>query len=285
MQLRAGHLYEQALKAYLRGDMRFSAKPDVQKYSTDATLDTNPTAGPEILRETASKPKDQVIAELAPKLQKPGTTPGRATIAAQQTYADAQKRFGSNANTVLEHIQQGQDPRRFLDGFQNAYILGKQGAGPDALNNSSAAAHLTVEQRQLAYDLGSRAHDTRYRATLDIVNGNGTMDSDGFWIGRSLGAKAKNYKVLDLETGEYFYFVEGTGLKNVEVFAGPNSRKPYEKAYKFAEKYGGAINDWQHVKGVGWLETPEGIRLAEVHWSQCAGIGKVEFFVKKWKDE
>ena len=104
---------------------------------------------------TAPKPKDQVIAELAPKITRPGITPGRAMITAEQTYADAEKRFGANAQTVLEMLQPGQDPRRFLDGFQNAYILGKQGAGKSALNNSSAAAYLTQPQRQYAFELGA----------------------------------------------------------------------------------------------------------------------------------
>ena len=53
-------------------------------------------------------------------------------------------------------IQPGQDPRRFLDGFQNAYILGKQGAGGAALNSSTAAAYLTDSQRAGAYSLGEQ---------------------------------------------------------------------------------------------------------------------------------
>ena len=77
-------------------------------------------------------------------------------ISAEQTYADAEKRFGSNAPQVLEMLQPGQDPRRFLDGFQNAYILGKQGAGAAALNSSSAATYLTDSQRTYAYALGEQ---------------------------------------------------------------------------------------------------------------------------------
>ena len=81
-------------------------------------------------------------------------------ILAEQTYADAEKRFGTNASAVLEQIQPGQDPRRFLDGFQNAYLAGKMG-NSEALENSSTAAYLTAEQQQLAYDLGSRASDSQ----------------------------------------------------------------------------------------------------------------------------
>ena len=60
-----------------------------------------------------------------------------------------------DAQTVLEMFQPGQDPRRFLDGFQNAYILGKQG-NHAALDRSNAAAYLTREQREFAYALGTR---------------------------------------------------------------------------------------------------------------------------------
>ena len=103
-------------------------------------------------------------------------------------------------------------------------------------------------------------------------------------IGRSLGAKSKNYDVLDLETGEYYQFVEGTRLQDVQVFAGKGSKKPYRRAWRFANQHGGKAEDWQHVKGIGYLATEEGDRRAEVHWSQCPGVGKFEFFIKEWLD-
>ena len=103
-------------------------------------------------------------------------------------------------------------------------------------------------------------------------------------IGRSLAAKARNWDVLDRATGKRYKFVEGTHLQNVEVFAGGRSKKPYKKAYVYAQK-GGRVEDCEHVKGIGWLETEEGHRKAEVHWSQCAGLGKHDFFVKEWLDE
>jgi len=90
---------------------------------------------------------------------------------------------------------------------------------------------------------------------------------------------------MDLATGEMFHFVEGTRLQNVEVFAGKGSKVPYRNAYKYADEYGGRVEDWQHVKGKGWLSTSDGDRRAEVHWSQCEGIGKHDFFVKRWLDE
>lgn len=103
-------------------------------------------------------------------------------------------------------------------------------------------------------------------------------------IGKSVGAKALNYDVMDLDTGEIFHFVEGSKIQNVEVFAGKGTRVTFRKAEKFAARYGGDPKDWQHVKGFGVLATDEGDRDAEVHWVQCADIGKFEFFVKEWLD-
>lgn len=103
-------------------------------------------------------------------------------------------------------------------------------------------------------------------------------------IGRSLGAKARNYDVMDLATGEIYHFVEGSKIQDVEVFAGKGVKTPFRKADKYAARYGGKPEDWQHVKGFGLLDTPDGDREAEIHWVQCAGLGKFEFFVKGWLD-
>ena len=121
--------------------------------------------------------------------------------------------------------------------------------------------------------------------TLDKTPKSGILKLADIVIAKSVGAKSKNYEVMDLATGEMFNFVEGTKIQNVEVFAGKGSKTPYRKAYVYANAHGGKEEDWQHVKGFGWLETPEGDMRAEVHWSQCEGIGKYDFFVKRWLDE
>ena len=136
---------------------------------------------------------------------------------------------------------------------------------------------------KVEYDLAKR----RGQKIKDLTNaGNGDIiKMPDIQIGRSVGAKALNYDVMDLATGEMFKFVEGTRLQDVEVFAGKGSKTIYRKAYKYADREGGKPEDWQHVKGKGWLVTAEGDRIAEVHWSQCEGIGKFDFFVKRWLDE
>ena len=109
--------YEDYLRRHLDGDTDFSA---LKKE-------------PEIMQEAAPKSKEQIISELAPKIRTPGMTSGRAVIAAQEMHSE------------LEMLQPDQNPRKFLDGFQNAYLSGKLG-DKAALENSTAAAYL----RQIA---------------------------------------------------------------------------------------------------------------------------------------
>ena len=102
-------------------------------------------------------------------------------------------------------------------------------------------------------------------------------------IGRSIGAKAKNYVVVDKSTGEEYYFVEGTRTQNAQVFAGKGGVKPLheEVAQGLAAEFGGKPEDWQHCKGKGWLDVDGESVKAEVHWFQN-GSEKVKFKVKRW---
>ena len=123
------------------------------------------------------------------------------------------------------------------------------------------------------------------RKTFGLLSSQNRRYEPDIVIGKDLGAKAKNYTVMDLNTGEFFQFSQDSRIRNVEVFAGKGSRTEFRKAEKYAERHGGKAEDWQHVKGHGVIETPEGDRPAEVHWVQCSGIGKFDFFVKRWEDE
>ena len=102
-------------------------------------------------------------------------------------------------------------------------------------------------------------------------------------IGRSLGAKSKNYIVTDKATGEKYHFVEGTRLQNVQVFAGKGGTKPLkeEVSQGLASEFGGNPEDWQHCKAKGWLDVNNEHIKAEVHWFQNNGK-KVKFKVKEW---
>lgn len=152
----------------------------------------------------------------------------------------------------------GYDPDRYLEMYENA-----EGSTPQEKINSL---------RRLM------------RAQKQVLNPSITNMLDEYVL-KSVGAKSRNYDIMDLQTGEKYHLAEGTKLQNKEVFAGKGSKTEYRNAYKYAEKYGGNEDNWQHVKANAELETGDGIFPAEVHWSQCEGIGKVDFFVKKWLDD
>lgn len=108
-------------------------------------------------------------------------------------------------------------------------------------------------------------------------------------IHRSVGAKARNYKVVDKTTGIEYEFAPGTHIQNAEVFAGKGTKHPLHDGVPegLTEEYGGDVSKWQHVKGEGVLvgEDTEEEYPAEVHWFQEESVGKVKFKVKRWLDE
>lgn len=106
-------------------------------------------------------------------------------------------------------------------------------------------------------------------------------------IGRSVGAKSKNYEIVDTETGEVYNFLEGSHLQDSTVFAGngvKTSLRP-EVAEGLSEEFGGKPSDWQHAMAIAEIDYNGEARRAEVHWLQAKGIGKVKFKVKRWLDE
>ena len=57
---------------------------------------------------------------------------------------------------------------------------------------------------------------------------------------------------------------------------------------KYKRPNGSTTNatDWTKRKGIGTVVGKDGKeRQAELHWYECQGMGKMEFKVKKWKDE
>lgn len=104
-------------------------------------------------------------------------------------------------------------------------------------------------------------------------------------IAYAVGAKNINDDVLDLTTGETFQIAHGSKVTNIEVFAGKGVKTPYRNAAKYAERYGGKPEDWQHVKGIATLICYGEEQKAEIHWSRCENIGNVDRFVKRWLED
>ena len=119
---------------------------------------------------------------------------------------------------------------------------------------------------------------------IEKTDNYGTIAIADTEIQRSAGAKAKNYKVIDPSSGEYFNFVEGTKIQNSEVFAGYAVKKNLNEAVAegLTREFGGEPAKWQHAKGIGVLDYYGEEVKAEVHWFQEESVGKVKFKVKEW---
>lgn len=117
-------------------------------------------------------------------------------------------------------------------------------------------------------------------AKMDIIK------LDDIEVGKTVGAKAQNYDIVDPSTGEIFQFAEGTKIQDSQAFAGKGCKKPLKKevAEGLAEQIGGKLENWQHCKGNGIIDYYGENRSAEVHWFQESSVGKHKFKIKEWKD-
>lgn len=92
----------------------------------------------------------------------------------------------------------------------------------------------------------------------------------------------KSSDVLNLKTKQRFRFKEGTEITNVYVFAGKGCSKVFRDAEKYAKRWGGKAEDWQHCAGIAQIINKSGTTTLtrEVHWVQGKD-GKIrEAFIK-----
>ena len=190
--------------------------------------------------------------------------------------------------TQYEINQMQRARERTVRKYKRRY-LAEDAAGADT---TQSAVKLRAARAELA-DFTARTGGRVDSARTSVAGFGRSASSKATWaakystqnisIGRSIGAKAKNYVVVDKSTGEEYYFVEGTRTQNSQVFAGKGGVKPLheEVAQGLAAEFGGKPEDWQHCKAKGWLDVDGESVKAEVHWFQN-GSEKVKFKVKRW---
>ena len=100
-----------------------------------------------------------------------------------------------------------------------------------------------------------------------------------FEIGRSLGAKARNYDI-EMPDGDILNLTEGTKVTNVEVIAGKGRDRKIDMIDELIGKYGGKPDEWQKVKGIGYVDFYGESYKAELHWYQEPTVGKVYWKIK-----
>lgn len=107
-------------------------------------------------------------------------------------------------------------------------------------------------------------------------------------IGHSVGAKAKNYNVLNPKTGEIINLVEGSRITKPKnsIMAGKGRERQIDAIDWLVSKYGGNPEEWQKVKGFGYVYDEYGEeRKVELHWYENPECGKVEMKIKERNGE
>jgi uncharacterized protein with gpF-like domain len=99
-------------------------------------------------------------------------------------------------------------------------------------------------------------------------------------IGRSLGAKVKNYDVK-LPNREIVHLTEGTSVTHVNIIAGKGRNRKIDIVNVLLDRYPGTQeSEWVKAKGVGYIDYDGESYKAELHWYEEPSIGRVEWKVK-----
>lgn len=103
-------------------------------------------------------------------------------------------------------------------------------------------------------------------------------------VGRSAGARAKNYEIEDKVTGEVFYLAEGSRITQPKnhVMAGKGRNRQIDCIDYLLDKYPGTDPDqWTKEKGYGYIINEYGEEeLVELHFYREPSVGMVEFKIK-----
>lgn len=134
------------------------------------------------------------------------------------------------------------------------------------------------------YDQVAEAAGLRKQMGKTYVEGFKAVDEEIVErIGRSVGARAKNYAVYDPQTGSFIKLAEGTPLTQPKnhIMAGKGRDRQINCIDWLLDKYGGDALQWTKEKGFGFVEDEYGeIHRVELHWYQEPSVGKVEMKLK-----
>ena len=112
-------------------------------------------------------------------------------------------------------------------------------------------------------------------------------DSVAEYIGKSVGAKSKNYKVYNPVTGEDMPLTEGTRITQPKnhVMAGKGRDRQIDQLQFLLDNYGGDPLEWTKEKGFGFVDDEyRESHYVELHWYQEPSVGKVRMKIKVQPD-
>ena len=124
----------------------------------------------------------------------------------------------------------------------------------------------------------------KYLKAVENLPKSGIIDLPDIQIGRSLGAKAKNYNI-ELPNKEIVHLTEGTRITNVQVIAGKGRDRQIDIVDSLLIRYPGTKEwEWTKVKGIGYIDYDGESYRANLHWYEEPSVGRVEWKVKPDKD-
>lgn len=221
-----------------------------------------------------------------------GSTPA---YTAEQLASYNAKKYTYNSKDLTEYEAMQQQRyfergiRRWKREYLTAEVMGK--------DTTEAAVRLkTWRQREADFlaQTGRRQDSSRSQ-----VGGFGhSQASKATWIhrnydivesiGRSVGAKAKNYQIYNPVTGDFTQLAEGTHIiqpKN-HIMAGYGRDRQIDCIDWLVDKHGGDAIKWTKEKGFGFvLDEYSDVRKVELHWYQEPSVGKVEMKIKERNGE
>ena len=117
---------------------------------------------------------------------------------------------------------------------------------------------------------------------VENPNGEGYNENhEGILIGRSLGAKAKNYDI-ELPNKEIVHLTERSHVSHVEVIAGKGRNREIDTLVHLFP--GSSEGQWQKKKGVGFIDYEGESYRVNLHWYEEPTVGRVKWKVKADKD-
>lgn len=102
-------------------------------------------------------------------------------------------------------------------------------------------------------------------------------------VAKSLGAKARAIPVT-LPDGTVSHLVEGSRITDKTVIAGKGRDRQIDEIDGLLEEFGGSADEWQKIKGKGYVEISGESEHVELHWYEEPSIGKVKIKIKRQAD-
>ncbi len=117
------------------------------------------------------------------------------------------------------------------------------------------------------------------KITLEKSGKSGIMEAEEIIVGKSLGAKAKNYDI-ELPNKEIVHLTSGTRITNIQTIAGKGRNRQIDEIDNLIAMFGGSELEWQKKKGFGYVDYDGESYLAELHWYEEPTAGRHKWKVK-----